>query len=222
MVETIYIIRHGATVGSDDDEPRYKGSIDVPLSPKGRAQVVATASFMESQGMRPDAVYCSSLSRARVSAELICDAFDGLAPIEHAEFKERHFGRWEDMSFNEIAKEFPEDFSAWAKDPLNFSPIDGESTLEVRDRVMPKLDEVLNGHDGGAVALVAHGGVNRVILCELMGLSLEHIFRIEQDNACLNIVRFYDGTTGHAPVPVVKLINYTHGATHWMGATGPI
>ena len=61
------------------------------------------------------------------------------------------------------------------------------------------------------MALVAHGGVNRVILCELMGLSLEHIFRIEQDNACLNIVKFYDGTTGHAPVPVVKLIN----ATYW-------
>lgn len=214
MVETLYLIRHGATVGSDDAEPRYKGSIDVPLSEKGRAQVVATSSYMESRDMRPDAVYCSNLARARVSAELICNSLDGVEPEEVTEFRERHFGRWEGMSFSEITSEFPEDFSAWARDPLNFSPLDGESTLEVRDRVMPMLNDVLNKHDGGAVTLVAHGGVNRVILCELMGLSLEHIFRIEQDNACLNIVRFYDGSTGHAPVPVVKLINYTHGATH--------
>ncbi len=217
MVETLYIIRHGATEGSDDGEPRYKGSIDVPLSDKGKRQVAGTASFMKAQGMRPDAVYCSTLSRARVSAEIICGAFDGLnskKPVEVAEFKERHFGRWEGMSFSEIASEFPNDFSAWANDPLNFSPLEGESTLEVRDRIMPKLNEILSSHEG-ALALVAHGGVNRVILCELMGLSLEHIFRIEQDNACLNIVKFHDGSTGHAPVPVVKLIN---GATSGGGA----
>ncbi len=211
-------------MGSDDAEPRYKGSIDVPLSPKGKAQVKATSSFMESKGMRPDAVYCSTLSRARVSAEILCNAFDGLSPVEVTEFKERHFGRWEGMNFSEIGEAFPDDFSAWARDPLNFSPIEGESTLEVRDRVMPKLDEVLNSHDGGAVALVAHGGVNRVILCELMGLSLEHIFRIEQDNACLNIVRFYpsygssSGSSNKDYLPVVKLLN----TTHWTGATGPI
>ena len=142
MVETLYIIRHGATEGSDDLEPRYKGSIDVPISPKGREQVLATASYMEARGMRPDAVYCSSLAPARVSALLLCAAFDGLSPIEAPEFKERHFGKWEGMSFSEIAKEFPDDFSAWARDPLNFSPMEGESTLEVRDRVMPVLDEV--------------------------------------------------------------------------------
>ncbi len=212
VVETLYIIRHGATEGSDDpmEEPRYKGSIDVPLSCGGRAQVKATATFMESNGMRPDAVYCSTLSRARVSAEILCNAFDGLSPVEVTEFKERHFGRWEGMTFSEIGEAFPDDFGAWSRDPLNFSPIEGESTLEVRNRVMPKLNEILSSHEG-AVALVAHGGVNRVILCELMGLSLEHIFRIEQDNACLNIVRFYPGygPRSEERLPVIKLLNST-------------
>ena len=217
MVETLYIIRHGATEGSDDGEPRYKGSIDVPLSDKGKKQIADTASFMKAQGMRPDAVYCSTLSRARVSAEIICRAFDGfLKPLEVEEFKERHFGLWEGMSFSEIASEFPNDFSAWANDPLNFSPLEGESTLQVRDSIMPKLNEIL-GSQEGAVALVAHGGVNRIILCELMGLSLEHIFRIEQDNACLNIVRFHDGSSNHAPVPVIKLINGGGMAPFYLG-----
>ncbi len=212
MVETLYIIRHGATEGSDDLEPRYKGSIDVPLSETGKAQVAGTAEFMKANGLRPDTVYCSTLSRARVSAEIISKAFDGIfSPIEMPEFKERHFGLWEGMTFAEIAQKFPDDFSAWANDPLNFSPVEGESTLEVRDRVMPKLNEVLKKHDG-TLALVAHGGVNRVILAEIMGLSLEHVFQIEQNNACLNIVKFYDGTSIQAPVAVVKLLN----ASHWI------
>lgn len=208
MVETLYIIRHGATEGSSDgEEPRYKGSIDVPLSARGEAQVRATADHMRVLALCPEAIYTSTLSRAGRSAEIIASVFDGagsaLAPMPIPEFRERHFGRWEGMSFSEIEQEFPKDFSAWAGDPLNFSPLEGESTLEVRDRVMPRLMQVLQGHDGGAVALVAHGGVNRIVISELMGLSLEHIFRIEQDNACLNIVRFYDG------LPVLKLLNFT-------------
>ncbi len=38
MVEKLFIIRHGETVGGE--EKRYKGSIDVPLSPEGEARIV--------------------------------------------------------------------------------------------------------------------------------------------------------------------------------------
>jgi alpha-ribazole phosphatase/probable phosphoglycerate mutase len=210
MVETLYIIRHGATEGSE--EPRYKGSMDVPLSEHGKVQVQKTADVMAKNGFTPGTIYCSDLSRARVSAEIIGGRFAMTAtmpiiPIIIEEFRERDFGRWEGMSFKEIGKKFPEDFDAWAKDPLRFSPLDGESTLEVKARVMPKLKEVLEAHDGGNVTLVAHGGVNRIILCEMLGLSLEYIFRIEQDNACLNIIRFYD------ELPVIELLN----GSHWTG-----
>lgn len=201
MVETLYIIRHGATEGSD--EPRYKGSTDVPISKNGEAQVSETARFMKLMGLAPDAVYSSTLSRAMRSAEIIGSEF-GLGPVGVEGLKERDFGLWEGMSFEEIHEKFPDAFSAWARDPLRHSPLEGESTIDVRDRVMPALDGLLHSHEGGAVAVVAHGGVNRVMLAELMGLPLEHIFRIEQDHACLNIVRFHDG------LPVVELINGNH------------
>ena len=199
MDGTLYLIRHGATEGSDG-EPRYKGSLDVPLSDEGRSQVRLAAEFMLAQGMQPSALYCSPLSRARISARIIGDVH-GLEPESVDEFRERDFGRWEGMSYNEIGQEFPDAFESWANDPLTFSPIDGESTLQVRDRIMPRLKELLDGLEQNSLAIVAHGGVNRVILCELLRLPLEHIFRIEQHHACLNVIRFYDG------LPVGELIN---------------
>jgi alpha-ribazole phosphatase/probable phosphoglycerate mutase len=198
MVETVFVIRHGATEGSE--VPRYKGATDVPISEKGEAQVRSTAEFMEKNGLVPDAVYSSTLSRALRSAEIVASRF-GLEQVGVPELRERDFGLWEGMSFEEIQEKFPDAFSSWARDPLRYSPLEGESTLDVRDRVMPALEQILHSHKGGTVAVVAHGGVNRVVLAEFMGLPLEHIFRIEQDNACLNIVRFHDG------LPVVELLN---------------
>ena len=52
-----------------------------------------------------------------------------------------------------------------------------------------------------SIAVVAHGGVNRIILCHIMGIPLENIFRIEQDFAAVNIIEFWE------KYPVVKLLN---------------
>jgi alpha-ribazole phosphatase/probable phosphoglycerate mutase len=106
------------------------------------------------------------------------------------------------MTFEEIEERWPDAFRAWAKDPLNHSPLDGETTLEVSERVNKALDEILENHSGEAIAIVAHGGVNRAMLCRFMGVPLENIFRIEQDHGAVSVVEFYDG------YPVVKLLNY--------------
>jgi alpha-ribazole phosphatase len=197
----LFLLRHGPTQG--DGVTRYKGSTDVPLSSDGIQQCQSTARHMLASAHKPDVIYCSPLSRAMVSAAQVAEPF-ALTPIVVPELVERNFGRWEGLSFAEVAAKYPHDFDAWAKDPLSFSPIEGESTLEVHDRIMPAVEKLLARHEGGSVAIMAHGGVNRVILCNYMKLSLEHIFRIEQDFACLNIIRFYD------EFPVISLLNSTH------------
>jgi broad specificity phosphatase PhoE len=146
------------------------------------------------------AVYSSHLSRSKRSAEVVAEAF-GLTPIMAADFRERHFGIWEGMSFLEIRDRHPGEFDAWASNPLEHSPPGGESTLEVRERVSAALASILAGHAGEKIAVIGHGGVNRIILCEIMGLPLEHMFRIEQDWACVNIIEFWER------YPVVKLLN---------------
>jgi len=202
MVGALYLIRHGQTEG--DGQRRYKGSLDVPLSAEGEREIEMAARFVKRSlgegGRTLGAVYTSDLIRARRSAEILAAGF-GLKPAVVRELRERHFGKWEGLTFEEIEERWPDAFRAWASDPLNHSPLGGESTMEVSGRVNRALDEILDSHDGGAVAVVAHGGVNRVALCRFMGVPLENIFRIEQDHGAVSIVEFYDGC------PVVKLLN---------------
>ncbi len=204
MVKTLYLIRHGETEGSE--VKRYKGSIDVPLSERGIEQIKRLTEFLDRSyksykthnGLK--AVYCSPLSRALKSAEIIAKPH-GLKPVVIHDLRERSFGIWEGMSFDEIREKYPDEFNAWAGNPLKYSPIKGESTIDVRDRVVKVIEEILSNHSEETIAVVAHGGVNRVMLCHFLGIPLENIFRIEQDTACINIIEFWDN------YPVVKLIN---------------
>ncbi|KAF5033768.1 Histidine phosphatase superfamily [anaerobic digester metagenome] len=43
------------------------------------------------------------------------------------------------------------------------------------------------------LAIVAHGGVNRVLLCRILGMPLENLFRLEQHYACINVLHAGDG-----------------------------
>jgi len=208
---------------------RYTGSIDVPLSEKGAGQmrsasVLIVKHLLTSASSQPHnylkdihglsaprseprnhdtrlhAVYCSDLSRAIKSAEIIAEPH-GVKAVAVEDLRERHFGIWEGMTFTEIRDRYPEEFRSWADDPLKFSPMGGESTLSVRDRTVPAVEQIMSKHRGEQIAIVAHGGVNRIILCHVMGIPLENIFRIEQDHGAVNVIEFWDR------YPVVKLLN---------------
>lgn len=203
MVTTLFLIRHGQTAGNGPK--RYKGWLDVPLSSIGARQMRKTADLLkvmlrETGGNSLKAVYASDLSRAVKSASIISRPH-GLKPVIVPELRERNFGKWENMTFDEIKQKYPDAFDRWAKDPLRFSPIGGETTVQVRDRVVKAVRTILRRHKGEAIAIVAHGGVNRVLLCSFLGISLRNIFRLEQDFAALNLIEFWDRT------PIVKLIN---------------
>ena len=62
--------------------------------------------------------------------------------------------------------------------------------------------ELLARHQGEEIALVAHGGVNRVILLDAIGAPLSQMFHIEQGYGCRNIIDYFsDGCT------TVQLLN---------------
>ncbi len=227
MVTTLYLVRHGETEGSEIK--RYKGSIDVPLSPRGEEQIKRSSEFIHKHIQKSNAlrhtdylkdlhsnisinrsdsaaltaVYSSSLNRALRSAEIVAEP-SGLKPVVVPDLRERCFGVWEGMTFLEIKDKYPFEFEKWAGNPLRYSPPDGENTLDVRDRVIKAVEGIMDNHKTQAenIAIVAHGGVNRIMLCHFLEIPLEHIFRIEQDNAAVNIIEFWE------KYPVVKLLNY--------------
>jgi broad specificity phosphatase PhoE len=66
---------------------------------------------------------------------------------------------------------------------------------------MEAIDEITHHHRGEEIAVIAHGGTNRIILSSALGLPLENLLKMEQDFGCLNIIDYYDGAA------VVKRIN---------------
>lgn len=230
MVTTLYLIRHGETEGSETkrykgsiDVPLSEKGIEqvkkVAVFIREHLRLESSAKYQSylrdihktkgprGQGVKGSrkaqrlaAVYTSNLSRAVKSAEIIARPYK-LKPIQMKELRERSFGIWEGMSFTEIKERYPEEFSAWAGNPLKYSPVEGESTVEVEKRVMKAVNRILKKHKGDEIAIVSHGGVSRIILCNILGIPLENIFRIEQDYAAVNIIEFWN------KYPVVKLIN---------------
>jgi broad specificity phosphatase PhoE len=151
-----------------------------------------------------DAVYCSDLARTVESAQLLTGE-RGLVPVACPEFREINIGRWEGMTLAEILERFQEEFSERARSIASFRIVGGESFADVRARALPRLQRLLREHPGGTVLLVAHGGLNRVILCDALGLDLSCLMRLEQAYACLNIIDYFED------YPVVQLMDGTAG-----------
>jgi alpha-ribazole phosphatase len=181
----LYLIRHGEVEGAGAG--RFFGHTDVGLSETGIRQVQALAQQIGSEPI--DAVYASDLRRARDSAEPLARA-RGTAPIVLPAFREMAMGRWEGLTFRQIRDCEPDALRQWLANVTTFPFPGGESLEDLRARVLPALGEVLARHAERRIALVAHGGTNRVILAEALGLPLGHVLRLAQDYAGFSVVEY--------------------------------
>jgi len=192
----LYLVRHGQVADGHTD--RYHGNNDIGLSDKGVRQFEDLAAQLT--GVDLAGVYASDLGRALTGAEIIRRGRE--APLQIIpEFREIHFGAWEGLSFAEIAERYPADLQARFRDLTNFRIPGGESLLDLSSRVLPRLGEIINQHLEQALIIVAHAGVNRVILSEALGLPLDHLFRLDQNYGCLNVIDYFPD------MAVVRLIN---------------
>ncbi len=193
----IYLVRHGEIAGSDVF--RYNGQTDVPLTPKGLDQYHLLAERLKDVPV--SACYTSDLTRCVQGAEILSAQRE--IPIQaQKELRELSFGEWEGLAWTELAERFPEEWKNRMKSFVEFRAPGGENLLDLRDRVVPALREIVTRHPGEEVFLVGHGGVNRLILLDAVGAPPSSMFRIEQDYGCLNIIDYYEDGN-----PVVKLLN---------------
>jgi len=193
----LYLIRHGQVV--NHHEFRYNGHFDVDITDIGVLQMQNISAFLANEPIT--AVYSSDLQRATKGAEMISSVL-GLKPVKIHAFRELHLGRWEGLTREEGAAQFPEEADFRFRDLAHTRVQGGENLHDLQDRVMPALKDTLTKHVGEHIALIAHGGVNRVILCDALGLPMENFFRIEQDYGCINVIDYFDDG-----VKVVKLLN---------------
>jgi alpha-ribazole phosphatase len=179
----IYLLRHGEVERAETR--RFIGHLDVPLSPHGERQCAAQARRLAA--IRLAAVFSSDLARARRTGEII-GAAHGLAPIQLPALREMSMGRWDGLTASEIQAREPVAFDQWLSAVGEFPFPEGESVPDLVTRAWPALEAIVQAHRGAAVAVVAHGGTNRALMCRALGLPLGRLLALGQDYAALSVL----------------------------------
>jgi alpha-ribazole phosphatase len=198
------LVRHGETVDMETKK-LYKGTLDIPLSGEGVKTIERTERFL--RGFPIHHVYTSALSRAVESGRIIAEA-RGLQIDHAAALNEIHFGLWEGLSFDEVREKYPQELKLWYGDPAAHPPPGGEPLVQAQERIMREFGKIAERHRNETILLVAHGGTTRIMICSALGLDLSRLFRIDQENGCVNIIDVH--TDGNI---VLNLLNYAPGST---------
>lgn len=182
----LYLIRHGETAYNRDGVGF--GRADIALTPFGLKQAEATAQRLANEPI--DAVFSSPLQRARATADLIADAAGATVQVDER-LIELEVGETEGLPFALIRERYPELLKRWGgPDGHNVRMPGGESIADLSARV-DEFRLSMADIDAENVVVVSHNFVLKVILCQLIGLSISEYRRLTVD---LSSVSIFDWT----------------------------
>lgn len=196
----IYLLRHGQ-LELPPGGSRCISRSDLSLSLLGRLQAVLLGRHFS--GLPIAAVYHTGLQRTRETAEQIagtslpCRWLPGL--------EELGVGLWEGLPFARIREMWPDEYRRRGENPGADIIPGGEAPAQAQKRAKAALLRLLEQTQGDLV-VVAHAGVNRLLLTELLGLPLREFLRIPQPYAAVNVLEYAQGMLqvaeyGKAPCP---------------------
>ncbi|MFQ3652118.1 MAG: histidine phosphatase family protein [Gemmataceae bacterium] len=151
MSRTVWLVRHPAVF--DTYRGVCYGSSEVPLSPESVSQLQSLARNIQRLGPITH-LYHSGLIRCAVLAETLA-ALTGLPATTDARLRERHFGQWEGRTWDEIHAETGDAMLGMVTAPDTWRPPGGETTFELRDRVLAWYAQ-LPTH--ATIVAITHGG----------------------------------------------------------------
>lgn len=194
----LFLVRHGET--ELNSTQRYWGKTDVGLGPAGLRQAEQLRDRLATE--RIDFFYASEMSRAMATARVI-------ASIHHREvvpcpeLREIDFGKIEGLNFTEVQARYPEIAKMWIERNPELCYPEGESLVAL-DKRIGLFKTRLEQHTGDEVVMVvAHSGVLRTLICQLLGLEMRNRWNLRLDLASLSIVETYPGAA------ILSLLNDT-------------
>jgi len=205
MPTRILMVRHGATTLTAED--RFAGSSNVHLSDEGKRQVASLAQRLEREPL--DAVYCSPLDRTVETAKILATPHRQEIIIEEG-LREIDYGRWEGLRRSEIERDFAEEYAVWQEDPFTIAPLGGESGVNVLNRALPVMRRIVEENRHKNVLVVAHKGVNRILISSLLGFDVRgYRDRLDQSPAGLSILDFMGDV--HARLRLLNDVSHYEG-----------
>lgn len=170
-IRRLLLLRHGQTVYNAGS--RMQGQLDTELSELGVEQAVRAAQVLAR--CKPLAVLSSDLRRAHDTA-LALGAEAGLDVTIDKRLRETHLGAWQGRTHAEVDTEFPGARAYWRGD-ATWAPPGGESRVDVAQRAVPVVDELLRDEQypdwsTRPIILVAHGGLIAALTAQLLDLPV--------------------------------------------------
>ena len=165
----LYIARHGET--DWNLQHRLQGWTDRPLDETGRKQAADLADSLK--GVHIDAIYSSTLSRSRDTAQAVAGKTMTVKSLEG--LRERNYGHFQGGS--DTDPEYLRRMNDW-DDRMD----DGESLNQLLARTRDSLAQIRREHPAGNVLIVAHRITNQMILRALLDLTPGQTVKIMQDN----------------------------------------
>jgi broad specificity phosphatase PhoE len=193
MATILYLVRHGATDANLCRPYVLQGrGMDLPLNDTGLRQAQCVRTLFERKSIA--AVYSSPLRRAFDTATAVAEPHRlDVGVID--ELIEADVGKWEGMSWEQIRRDFPEACEDFQRDQSRYPYLGGESYVDVAQRAVPALTQLMERHAGRTIVAVAHNVVIRACAATFLKMPLTHAKDIHQNNGGVSIVRRENGRT---------------------------
>lgn len=180
-MRSIYLVRHCET--EHDLKKRCIGITDIPLNKSGIEHAQDLKEYF--RGKKLSQIFCSNALRSIRTAEIIADK--KIPMIEYPSLHEINMGDWDGMYFDDIKLNYPEEYRQRGDNFSFFAPPNGESFVNCQTRALSAFQQIMNDTRGN-IAIVAHAGFNRALLCSLCGIDLQKLFTISQPFGCVNLL----------------------------------
>lgn len=163
----VYLIRH---TSPKVEKGICYGQTDIPLLENFTQEAEKVIKNLPDQF---DTIFTSPSSRCKELAKML----SGKELILDNRLMEMNFGDWEMKKWNDIDQSI---LNAWMADFVNIKATNGESIVELNNRVSEFMEE-LSAKDYKRVAIVSHAGVIRSILVGITEMPLSNAFKLTFD-----------------------------------------
>lgn len=200
----LILVRHTET--DWNQQRRFQGQLDIPLSKAGEHHAAQVADSLKN--VHIDFAVSSSLRRPTQTAELILKHHPDVQLKKVDDLIEMNYGVWQGESEIEVQQKYPGELEEWRNSPMTLHIADGESLQEVWQRVCLAWNSLVENtkkkiSNSRTCLVVSHDVTNRIILCDILGLSYENFWSLKQVNGGISVIDYpLDGGD-----PVLRAMN---------------
>lgn len=188
---TFYFVRHGETDYNLQGIVQGRG-VDIGLNVTGLSQAAALAVRLSDVPF--DAIYASTLLRARQTASIVAENHRDI-PIQHlADLEEMAWGIYEGRPLDSLQQALGDLYQRWRKGDFGYRIEGGESIFDVQFRGRRAVESLMEKHAGETVLVVTHGRFLRVLLASLLKeYGLYRMHDIKHANTAVNQLTWQNG-----------------------------